>query len=568
MWFLRRLDRLDAEMSAVAKLREEGWLTTAEWGFDLETGALRAEIDFLAGGSKRKAWLTYPHAFPYAPPRVTPRDSAARWSGHQWGAGGELCLAIRADNWQPHYTGADMLASARHLLSTEDAPGADGLPGRVPSAHAFTLGQRLRYDFSRFVDTPAPPQRLATEPAGCRAVFNTELGPGSFVWVLASLTLASGETWNNPDLPKSLTDSAHNKGFAIVLPESDSRADRVRDASATGAAELWALFVDEPLEGYKGLATWLPSGPKAFFLSAETDKITELGIVPVDGAGRLPPQNARLASKRIAILGAGSVGSKSAASLARAGALDFLLVDDDVFCPENLARHELDWRSVGAHKVDALQEHIQLIQPRACVTLRRQQLGGQNSSKFLHEALEDIGACDLIVDASGSANGFNYAAGVAEQMGIPLVWARVFGGGYGGLIARSRPGIDPPPLAARAQIDSWCANPEFPVPPQAVIDYGILDAEQKPMVADDADVGAIAAHFARFVVDLLANEKSEFEASAYMIGLRKEWIFTGPFDTRPITLLPVARPNTVSGKIGGETTSAVVAALPLIREQA
>lgn len=568
MWFAQCLDRLDAEMSVVAKLREEGWITTAEWGFDMETGELRAEIDFSAGGSQRRAWLTYPYTFPYAPPRVTPRDPSKRWSSHQWGVGGELCLAIRADNWQSHYTGADMLASARSLLSTEGAVGADGRAGRVPSAHAFTVGQQLISNFGRFVDMTAPRGRLASEPAGCRATFNVELGASSFVWTVAKLTLAGGEEWVNPDLPAPLAKFASGKGFAIILRESDPRAQRAREALCLGAAEFWALFVDEPLEGNRGLAIWLSTGVKAFLLSAQTNVITELGIVPVDGADRLPPQNDRLAGKKIAVLGAGSVGSKVAASLARAGVVDFLLVDDDVFCPDNLARHELDWRSVGAHKVEALRERIQLIQPGARVNVRCQQLGGQNSSKFLREALDEIGVCDLIMDASGSASGFNYAASVAEQMGIPLVWARVFGGGYGGLIARSRPGLDPAPLEARAQIDAWCRNPKFPEPPQAVVDYGILDAEQKPMVADDADVGAIAAHFARFAVDVLANDESEFEASAYMIGLRKKWIFTGPFDTRPITLVSVAISGAVPAKICVENTAAVMAALPWIKEAA
>jgi sulfur-carrier protein adenylyltransferase/sulfurtransferase len=113
----------------------------------------------------------------------------------------------------------------------------------------------------------------------------------------------------------------------------------------------------------------------------------------------------------------------------------------------------------------------------------------------------------------------------------------VFGGGYGGMIARSRPGLDPTPLDARAAINAWCANPEFPKPPKAAVDYGAAGRDGTTMIADDADVAQIAASLTRMAIDaLLAAPTSSFESSAYMIGLRKEWIFQGAFDAWPIDL--------------------------------
>ncbi len=34
-------------------------------------------------------------------------------------------------------------------------------------------------------------------------------------------------------------------------------------------------------------------------------------------------------------------------TLARSGVANLLLVDDDLFLPDNLVRHDLDWRDVG-----------------------------------------------------------------------------------------------------------------------------------------------------------------------------------------------------------------------------
>jgi len=67
-----------------------------------------------------------------------------------------------------------------------------------------------------------------------------------------------------------------------------------------------------------------------------------------DDGDRRPAARAALSSKRVAVVGCGSAGSKIAASLARSGVRAFTLVDEDVFFPGNLVRNELDWRAVGA----------------------------------------------------------------------------------------------------------------------------------------------------------------------------------------------------------------------------
>lgn len=83
---------------------------------------------------------------------------------------------------------------------------------------------------------------------------------------------------------------------------------------------------------------------------------------------------------------------------------------------------------------------------------------------------------------------------------------------------------------------TWMTNQEFPKPPKdSDIDYGVEPDDQPSMVADDADVSVVAAHLARLALDaLLAAEESDYPFSAYVIGLRAEWIFTGPFQTFPI----------------------------------
>jgi hypothetical protein len=155
-------------------------------------------------------------------------------------------------------------------------------------------------------------------------------------------------------------------------------------------------------------------------------------------------------------------------------------------------------------------------------------------------ALEALGDCDVLVDATGSPTAFNMIASMATRKSKPMVWAQVFAGGIGGLVGRARPHFDPVPILSRGQIDKWCEDQGVEwVRPDDPARYVGQGADGTPMVADDAEVSIVAAHASRFVIDLLVRpDGSIFPFSAYLIGLSSEWLFDQPFDTRPIDLIP------------------------------
>ena len=67
------------------------------------------------------------------------------------------------------------------------------------------------------------------------------------------------------------------------------------------------------------------------------------------------------------------------------------------------------------------------------------------------------------------------------------------------------------------------------------LDYDSKTLEGPPLIADDADVSVIAGHASRMALDtLMRPEASAFPHSAYVIGLARAWIFTQPFDVRPV----------------------------------
>jgi len=241
-----------------------------------------------------------------------------------------------------------------------------------------------------------------------------------------------------------------------------------------------------------------------------------------------------LADKTVGVVGCGSLGSKIAVSLARSGIGGFVLVDDDVLAPGNLRRHELDAGALGSHKTDGLRARLEAVAPGIRVIAWRVVLGGQESAGGTASVLDELGKCDLLIDATADSRAFNFVASVARSARRPMVWAEVYAGGIGGFVARVRPDIEPPPNAARRQYLAWCHE-------QGVAwvaedqDYGARLGDGPPAVADDAEVAVIAAHASCMAIDvLLRPDASGFPHPAYVIGLWREWIFEEPFDTRPV----------------------------------
>src|SRR5271167_1572646 len=90
-----------------------------------------------------------------------------------------------------------------------------------------------------------------------------------------------------------------------------------------------------------------------YMLDSNADRVTQVAVIPREpAAARVDEAHAHLAGRNVGIVGCGSLGSKVAVMLARAGVGRVLLVDDDIVFPDNFVRHDLDWRDVGIHKAD------------------------------------------------------------------------------------------------------------------------------------------------------------------------------------------------------------------------
>lgn len=552
---------------------QESWLSTA-WRMS-EDGSISVDLDMNIHGRIFAGQMTYPDTFPDSPPYICPRDKSERWSGHQYGAGGSLCLQWRADNWHPGVTGADMVRSAHELLSTEQHP---ELPHTAPSVHRLTAGQEMRGAARRFVATT---ELLASWtalplPSRTRLASATVYNEGVVVMFVAKVADEQDVLQDVADLPE---------GIATSLPllsvpgggwifRSDSFDQRQSIESVELLLQVLAeagFTTDDILVQEAGryktktimlLGTRLRSLRVFLIDSGEEPELQEHRIVwPTLTDFRLSEEARHLANVRIGIVGLGSVGSKVAVSLARSGVRRFLLVDDDYIVPGNMVRHELSWAYTGMHKARAVRDALSLIAAGMQVDTSITRLAGQESAVTVAATLKDLSNCDLLIDATANPEVFLLLAALVKRHGKSLCWGEIFAGGYGGMIARARPGRDPNPLAIRDSYHAYLATlPDAPF--KNATDYD--GTEEQPLVAYDSDVGFIATALTRLAIDTaLSRDPSEFPYSVYLLGMRREWIFEAPFDTRPISVQGQGWESEENAESGEDRIAVVKALLDL-----
>lgn len=557
LWFLTNPEILTRERTAIERLEESAeWLVGTNWGLD---GGLYLDAVIRAHRHDYEVRMTYPNLFPKIPPTVRPKDAEAHWSNHQYGlGGGPLCLELGPDNWQSEMTGAQMIESAYNLLNIEN-PLGQGRPEVVipaPSRHELSIGQGLRSSYVRFYighELSARIRKLSERVSGVFK-FSSHLRSQSWLAMVHEIQ-PTGEVaaWKDCSIPNSMCglkgDGALQAGIFLKTaldPAVVSKIDGTKGLTnilRQAGHETNILAEDGSLTGMEFgqppcgvLIVDRANDPHFFVMLNENEMLAPARVRSETSASvsRIPENLNGLSVKSVGIVGLGSVGSKIALALGRMGIRRFFLVDYDVFLPENIVRHVLDWGSVGEHKVDGVCEMLSRLDVDIKVEVSRLHLTGQESTAAVSGTLDRLGQCDLLIDATANPTVFNLMTAAATAFEKSLVWMTIYAGGMGGMIARSRPGRDPDPQTMRAVYTQYCL--EHPAPEMQVAhDYTAEDDEGQVLTASDADVAIIAHHAARFAADtLLECAPFSYPYSMYLIGLAKWWVFEAPFHTIPI----------------------------------
>ncbi|PKN13366.1 MAG: hypothetical protein CVU69_01410 [Deltaproteobacteria bacterium HGW-Deltaproteobacteria-4] len=554
-WFLRDPERLQLERTAIDELScSAGWLVGIDWRID---GELCLDAVIRAHGHDYEVRVSFPTLYPDAPAVVRPLNMQHRVSGHQYGgADGPLCLEWGPDNWHRDITAVQMLESAHRLFDIENPLGEDRpeVPVLASTRHFLTVGQELRSKLMRWYASKALTDYFVSQPERAIGSFKFSFRMSkSWVALIHEAMLIGGSTWKDEQIPTTLPGAEDKDLYSGVWFKTD--VDEKTIGQLSKLEELRALLVDmeevkflatdgtSPVDGFNksiaGVLIMDGAGQLHLFIVLSGDKVIAFSKVHSEATSvqvRSPDWD-DLKDKTIGIVGLGSAGSKMAMSLVRMGVRNFYLVDHDILLPENLQRHALDWQGVVQHKVDAMTVALSLVEPSAHIETSQLHISGQESNAAVNGVLNRLATCDLIIDATASPRVFNLLAAVARTACRPMVWMEVFGGGMGGMIARSRPRIDPTPQDMRGAYLSYCTdNPCIAFGPTPE-NYEAENEKGEVLIASDADIAIISHHAARFVPDCFTPyESSKFPYSMYMIGLAKEWVFEAPFDTIPISM--------------------------------
>lgn len=379
-WLTKYPDRFVRECAELDKLAQEvDWLTFS-WSITPEGLGLEVQLDMTVHDRVYKARMGYPAVFPNAPLYIRPRDPSERWSNHQFGLGGSLCLQWRADNWSSEVTGADVIQSAYELLHTENIPVT---PGVVPSVHRITEGQSARNSHFRSIVT----NDALSVIKGLQDQVKVEIKTSSLfsdagqIAFITNINAAEDNAHAVGDIPIGITGfsslfSIEGKGWLLKSDAFDvlltiSSVDELITVISEAGLDIADIAVkNEETQNYeKRMIVLYGSKTGAIhqfsIVSYSDNPLKEYKVIlpPPSDEIRLPEEHKKLPELKVGIIGLGSMGSKIALSLARSGIRKFVVVDDDFLKLENLVRHELSWAEVGLHKVDAIKNALNLTMP-------------------------------------------------------------------------------------------------------------------------------------------------------------------------------------------------------------
>jgi molybdopterin/thiamine biosynthesis adenylyltransferase/rhodanese-related sulfurtransferase len=205
----------------------------------------------------------------------------------------------------------------------------------------------------------------------------------------------------------------------------------------------------------------------------------------------------RLAASRVAVVGAGGLGSPAALYLAAAGVGAIGIVDDDAVGLADLQRQVLhETETVGVPKVDSAASALRRLNPEVDVVRHGVRLTAAN-------ALEVLGGYDVVVDASDNFPTRYLVNDAAIHLRVPISYGAVFR--WEGQATILTPGSGP------------CFRCLFPAPPVAPLDC----AEAGVLGALPGVIGSLqAAETIKFLVG--AGDSLEGRLAVYD-ALAGEW---------------------------------------------
>ena len=210
------------------------------------------------------------------------------------------------------------------------------------------------------------------------------------------------------------------RDIETVVAERDTRL--VLYCAAGNRSALAALALTQM--GYTslrgGFDSWKQAGlpwgdPTGLTADQRTRYARHVRLPEVGEAGQL-----ELLASRVALVGAGGLGSPAALYLAAAGVGTIGVIDDDVVDASNLQRQVLhNVERIGTPKVDSARETLLALNPDVKVETHHERLNAAN-------AMSILSGYDVIVDGGDNFPTRYLVNDVSLHLGVPVVHGSIF----------------------------------------------------------------------------------------------------------------------------------------------
>lgn len=306
--------------------------------------------------------------------------------------------------------------------------------------------------------------------------------------------------------------------FRRLVPKAERPAAGKWSIAVTYCAEPQEISADETLPSW---SAWLVTESTAEPVLLDIRDGNEL----VDALDGLWPTR-KLATKRVLMFGAGSIGGAATESLASYGVGRIDVVDPDRMLFHNVPRHILTTKYVGKTKVDALKMALDSAWPECAV--EPWPLDLVKNADVIRPLLDEVDIVVCTVDGVEARRVANYLARRARK---PIVFACVLGdGGYGEILR-----IRPLPEVGCLECQRRRLREEGRIDLEPTLDRGYgTGTRHNPMTAVGGDLHLIGQLTAKITVSTLLRSQNELDQTLVddnlVIALRPSPGYPEPFD--------------------------------------
>jgi ubiquitin-protein ligase len=393
--------------------------------------------------------MTYPRYFPFQP--IIIKALTMFHTAHIY-RDKSMCLKWGNDNWHEEVTGKQMVENLIELLSVENPLG--DVHGIVESGHQITLGQRVTQNGGTLFLSK-----------GMIDLFKKKRGVGQLYVRSINSDHPGGSTYFLKSIGRSRhffvpnnRDTFDTVKFEYVQMdmsfEQYRKLDKKDQLIHTKSDCTLCIYDDQIVlfrktraneENRSHFIEWVRNSDSNRTAHLTDDEVVQkyvimfqVSVVYVEDERESRNRIANdILRKKITIFGLGSVGSRVLVDLARAGFHRFHLVDDDLFLPSNLSRHELSLEHIGEFKTHELSNYLhQQINPMIEIEIEKLAVNGQHSATTIDAFFDSISDTDIIIDCTADSNLIFTINEFVKEKDLPYVSGSVLSGGLGNILIK------------------------------------------------------------------------------------------------------------------------------------